>query len=261
VSILNAALRVPQAVYLLRLKPNDWSALLKYCADIVGNPSSQRCVTSLAITAALRFMNCDPSSITISKCLLWHHPSKADHLFLSDKQTWSDSQSLELAILTPFINSCIPPQLALVFATRMLAVVCDMDAPKPSEDNPSALRLPSLVSLFVGYASLVHLKAPINWIEHAKGVMTFWGARVGVDSDRVIAALKVTTCSLIRSLVMLPPHLFKTLMLCCFSGYERCVCAGPKRWIVHLPASYSRVLQCAAAAAGDSGVCPAARRR
>jgi hypothetical protein len=138
-------------------------------------------------------MNCDPATITISKCLLWHNPTSTDHLFLSDKKTWVHTQPLELSILTPFINSCVPPQVALAYAARMLAACCDIDAVPPSNDEPQALRLPSLVSLFVGYASLVHLKAPINWLQHAKAIMTFWGGRFGVDADGVLQALEVTT--------------------------------------------------------------------
>jgi hypothetical protein len=220
VSILNATLRLPQAVYLLRLKPNDWSSLLKcapplpqcfyvtlcihallqpifgnvllrYCTDIVGNAVSQRCVTSLAVTAALRFMNCDPATVTISKCLLWHHPTKTDHMFLMDKKTWTSTQPLELSVLAPFISSSVPPHIALAFASRLLAACCDLDAAPLSTDEPQALRLTSLVSLFVGYASLVHLKAPIAWMQHAQAVMTFWAGRFGVDADRVLQALQV----------------------------------------------------------------------
>jgi hypothetical protein len=191
VHVLNAALRLPQAVYLLRLKQHDWSCLFKYCVDLVGGRTSQRCVASLAITTALRFMNCDTGTITISKCLQWHSPTGADHVFISDRKSWVNSRSLEMSVLTPFISGCVPPQVALAFASRMIACSCDMQAPQPTADDASGLRLSSIVSLFTGYAALAHLRAPFDWLQHANGVVSFWGARFGVDGDGVLQSLKV----------------------------------------------------------------------
>jgi hypothetical protein len=191
VHILNAVLRLPQSTYVLRLKPMDWSCLLKYCIDLVGVRMSQRCVASLAIFTALRFMSCDPGAITMAKCLRWYSPTATEHAFLSDRSTWTDSHSVEFSVLTPFISGCALPQVALTFSSRMLAAACDLQAPAPSVDDASALRLPSLVCILTGYATLAHLRAPFDWMQHANGVFVFWGARCGVDVDGVLQALKV----------------------------------------------------------------------
>ena len=87
--MLNSMLRLPQAVYVMRVKPRECGRLLKYCTDIVGGGASQRCITSIAITTSLRIMGCDPSAVTMSKCLHWNTPTKADHAFLADKECWS----------------------------------------------------------------------------------------------------------------------------------------------------------------------------
>jgi hypothetical protein len=86
---------------------------------------------------------------------------------------------------------CVPPQVALAFASRMIACSCDMQAPQPTADDASGLRLSSIVSLFTGYAALAHLRAPFDWLQHANGVVSFWGARFGVDGDGVLQSLKV----------------------------------------------------------------------
>ena len=189
--IINAVLRLPQATYIMRLKPLDWSSSFKYCSNLIGGGITERCVVSLAIVAVMRFLGCDPTSISMTKCLQWHSPSKAEHLFLLDKEGWADGRSLELSVLSPFISSCAPPHIALAFASRIIAAACDLHAPEPSADDASALRLTAIISLFVGYASMVHLRTPIDWFQHAKGVMTYWSTKHGVDSDGVLAALKV----------------------------------------------------------------------
>jgi hypothetical protein len=165
-----------------------------YCVDLVGGSISQRCVASLAIFTALRFMSFDPGAITMAKCLRWHSPDAAELVFLSDRSTWTDSQSLEFSVLTPFISGCALPQVALTFSSRMLAAACDLQAPAPSAEDASALRLPALVCILTGYATLAHLRAPFDWMQHANGVFVFWGARCGVDPDRVLQALQVMHC-------------------------------------------------------------------
>ncbi len=160
-------------------------------------------------------MNCDAATVTMSKCLYWHGPTAADHAFLSDKKSWTESRPLEMSILTPFISGCAPPQVALAFASRMLAAACDMQAPALSADDAAALRLSSIVSLLIGYATLAHLRAPFDWMQHANGVMLFWGARFGVDADGVLQSLKVLP---LPSSCPSPTSLFKFLRsLFCFN--------------------------------------------
>jgi hypothetical protein len=64
-----------------------------------------------------------------------------------------------LAVLT---NGCVPPQVALAFASRMIACSRDLPYPEPSADDASGLRLSSTVSLFTGYAVLSHLREPFE---------------------------------------------------------------------------------------------------
>jgi len=191
VHIIAAALRLPQATYILRLKPLDWSSSLKYCTDLIGGGITERCVVSLAIATVLRFLGCDPASVSLSNCLQWHSPTKAELLFLLDKDGWTDGRSLEMSVVSPFIGSCVPPHIALAFASRIIAAACELHAPAPSADDASGLRLTSIVCLFVGYASMAHMRTPVDWLKHAKGVMEYWGAKHGVDDDGVLAALKV----------------------------------------------------------------------
>ncbi len=177
--------------YILHLKPLDCGILLKYCTHIIGGGINQRCILSIAINTSLRLVGCDLAAITMSKCLHWSTPSKADSAFLSDKACWADSLPLEISVLTPFLNGCVLPQVALTYASRVLAAACDLQAPQPSADDTSALRLPSVVALFIGYASFVHLRAPVEWMQHAKGFITFWGERFAVDGDGILHALQV----------------------------------------------------------------------
>jgi hypothetical protein len=136
-------------------------------------------------------MRCDPTTISLSNSVLWHRPTSADHAFLSVENIWSDGKSLELSILTPFISGCVPPQVALAYSSRMFAASCDLSAPPPSADDASALRLVSIVSMFMGYASLAHARAPVDWMQHADAALSFWASRFGVDVGGVLEQLKV----------------------------------------------------------------------
>jgi hypothetical protein len=35
-----------------------------------------------------------------------------------------------------------------------------------------------------------HMRAPVDWMQHAKGFVSFWGERFAVDGDGILHALQ-----------------------------------------------------------------------